>query len=125
MANFEYCNELKKRVSPSKWVGTPEYMLITRLEMTCGGGMGGSRWYEYVARLKQIPSNEMIKVHRYDGKDIYINTSYVVSAENFTLGKAELDITKWKYYHTPNVNNETVIETQYVLLDDGMELTLL
>lgn len=123
MKNFEYCNgKLAKEVFPSHWKDNPEYMLITKVYMSCGGGMGGSSWYEYVERLEDIPSNEIIKVKRYDGKELLINTSWVVSAENFKLAKATLDISKWESYY-PNEEKKG-IRNYYVLLDDDVELEL-
>lgn len=124
MKNFEYCNgKLKKDIEPSKWVGCPEYMFITKLRMSCGGGIGGSSWYEYVERLKDIPSNTVIKVKRYDGKEIFINTSWLVEAEDYKLVKATLDISRWETYY-PDKEKEG-IRSYYVLMDDDVELKLL
>ena len=125
MGNFEYCNgKLKKEYSPSDWAGEPEYMFVTKIHMSCGGGMGGSSWYEYVERLRDIPSNKIIKAKRYDGKEIFINTMWLVGAENFKLAKAVLDISKWENYY-PNREKKKGTKVYYVLVDDDVELELL
>lgn len=119
MKQFEYLEnpELEKEYFPAKWVGNPEYTPITRLDMTSGGGVGGRHWYEYVTRLtpNALPSNQIISVTRYDGKVIYINTSFVVMAENFTLAKASLDVSG---------GTGEDIKEYFVLIDTGKELRL-
>lgn len=124
MKQFEYVEDAKlcKPKTPSKWKCFPEYTLITKVRMTCGGGLGGASWYEYVYRLDEIPTNKIIEVKRYDGKMIRLNTAYVVSTEDFKLAKATLDITEWaelsRGYIGPNE------EEYYVLIDDDKELDL-
>ena len=126
MKQFEYVEDAKlgKPKTPSKWKGFPEYTLITKVRMTCGGGLDvdGATWYEYVYRLDEIPTNKIIEVKRYDGKMIRLNTAYVVSTEDFKLAKATLDITEWaelsRGYIGPNE------EEYYVLIDDDKELDL-
>ena len=124
MEQFEYRKdaELGKKKNPSYWEGEPEYTPITRIRMSCGGGMGGAQWFEYIYRLGKIPSNTIMKVKRYDGKVISLNTSYVVSAEDFTLAKAELNISEWRAITRDYSKDD--IETYYVLIDDGAELKL-
>lgn len=119
---FKYMKNpmLGREYTPSKWAGLPTYKQITRLRMTAGGGMGGACWYEYVDRLAEIPSNEMIEVKRYDGKLIRINTSYVVHSEDFTLATATLDIREWARCAMENVETKKY----YVLVDDNKKLML-
>ena len=120
---FKYLENpvLGREYSPSRWTGIAKYKHITRLRMTAGGGMGGACWYEYVERLTEIPSNQIIDVKRYDGKQICINTSYVVCAENFKLATAILDISEWARIRKEMVNSKTY----YVLIDDNKSLILI
>lgn len=120
---FKYMENpmLGREYTPSKWDGLPTYKQITRLRMTAGGGMGGACWYEYVDRLAEIPSNEMIEVKRYDGKWIRINTSYVVYSEDFTLATATLDIREWARCAMENIETKKY----YVLVDDNKKLMLI
>lgn len=122
---FEVLKDLKinKPKSPSVWVGEPKYLPITRLKMSCGGGMGGSCWYEYVCRLEKIPSNTMLNVKRYDGKSLFINTTYVVNAENFKLAIAELDISEWARLSNEIIGEAT--EKYFSLIEDDEYVTLL
>ena len=122
MEQFEYRKDarLGKEYTPSEWAGEPEYTKITRISMTSGGGMGGRHWYEYVRRLPEIPSNSIISATRYDGKEIKINTSFIVQAEDFTLAKASLDVTGW----IEMGGNGDRFRDFYVLIDDGKELVL-
>lgn len=122
---FEVLKDLKinKPKSPSAWVGEPKYLPITRLKMSCGGGMGGSNWYEYVYRLEKIPSNTMLNVKRYDGKSFFVNTAYVVNAENYKLVITKLDISAWA-----SLSNQIIEETteKYLsLIEDDEYVTLL
>ena len=97
--NFDklYDDEVIKRPrTPSVWVTKDVcYDEITRIKMSCGGGMGGSKWYEYVER---VPLDALAKIGRgcvvlrtYEGKDVLINMDYVVEAEQFTVASAVLD----------------------------------
>jgi hypothetical protein len=96
--NFEniYTDDIiGKPMTPSKWVNDePTYKPITRIKMTCGGGMGGSSWYEYVNRInmEDIRPNDMLLVTDIDGRQKLLNTNYIVSVENdLTVLSALLD----------------------------------
>lgn len=121
MLKFEYLNDarLRKPKTPSHWEKEPEYTPVTRLDLDCGGKM----WSEYVYRVDTIPSNEIVKFKRYDGKDIMLNTSYIVLAQNFKIAKAELNISEWA--SATGWYTEDNIESYYVLIDDDAELQLL
>ena len=69
--------------TPGKWVGNPEYAAYLEILMTCGGGMGGKSWYEYVKETKTDLSelNGIIYLTNIDGKEIALNTRYIVKAE--------------------------------------------
>ena len=116
--------EIKKPKSPSSWVGEPKYLPITRLKMSCGGGsIGGSSWYEYVYRLEKIPSNTMLNVKRYDGKSFFVNTAYVVNAENYKLVITEIDISAWASRSNKVIKETT--EKYLSLIEDDEYVTLL
>ena len=73
--------------TPGVWVSLPEYRPITRINMSCGGGMGGSHWYEYVERidiskLENHGTSQLIKVKTIDGNDKLINLNYVVEIDS-------------------------------------------
>lgn len=71
-------------MTPSRWVGDIAYRPMTQIHMTCGGGLGGASWEEYVERidLDDIKPDAMLKVEKYDGTVMVINTKYIVSARS-------------------------------------------
>lgn len=75
-----------KPFTPSEYVDSNYYKVIS-LKMSCGGGMGGSKWYEHIKadtpqKMKEIYSaitnGGMIRVVDYLGNTKYINTNYIV-----------------------------------------------
>ena len=111
---------LPKPMSPAYWVSGVSYREITRIKMTCGGGMGGSVWYEYVNRipLKDLASFDKMcmTVRRWDGKEILLNRSYMVKAEQFTIASAVL--------RSQNSNFPLGDYTYCFLVEDGHKITL-
>lgn len=95
--------------SPGYWAGKEEYKKVTIITMTCGGGLGGSKWEEIVEYVSQtVLSNHMEKgkplsVTTYDGRKILINLNYMVKAENFTIVE--------KKFYSNNTNFETGLYT--------------
>lgn len=70
MKQFEYVEDakLRKPTTPSTWKCFPEYTLITRVRMACGGGLGGASWYEWTPLLTEkdvvnaLDKNEPLKI---------------------------------------------------------------
>lgn len=111
---------LKRPMTPGKWVGRPSYLEITRLHMTCGGGIGGSTWFEYISRINLMDlakdeSNYLV-TQRWNGSAVFINKAYVVSAEQFTIAYAD--------YESLNPNYPAGTYTYYYLTEDGHKFTL-
>ena len=75
---------LRRPMTPGKWVGRPSYLKITRLKMSCGGGLGGSTWYEYVQRIslpELAKKPDSLVFRTWNGQEIFLNKSYIVKAE--------------------------------------------
>ena len=110
----------ERPMSPSKWVGSPTYLDITRLLMSCGGGMGGSRWYEYVERidLDEIAARNRshISVRTWDGRKLLINKSFIVNAEQLKIAFADLD--------SSNPHYPKGVYTYCLLLEDWHSIEL-
>lgn len=72
---------------PAKWVGKEKYTKILKVRMTCGGGMGGASWYEYIKEIpmEELINNDKLVVKTFDGEEKLINTRYLVKAERFTI----------------------------------------
>lgn len=77
--------------NPSNWSTEEESVIpVFRIRMTCGGGMGGASWYEYVrkggdtladvqAKMNSNPINRF--KHYNDNGAILISTNFVVSID--------------------------------------------
>ena len=66
--------------TPSYFVGDVDIKKVKKVKMTCGGGMGGSCWYEYIScdTMPEDLNYGLINVVNYKGEKITINTMYVV-----------------------------------------------
>lgn len=86
--------------SPAKVISITEYDAC-KFIMSCGGGMGGSRWDEYVLTdiVNPFPSNTLIKCVNYLGEEIVLNTSYLVKATKCKIVEIVEDITAWYNYN--------------------------
>lgn len=69
--------------TPSYFVGKVDIKRVKKIRMTCGGGMGGCSWYEYILcdTMPDDLSYGLINVVNYKGEKITLNTSYVVKIE--------------------------------------------
>ena len=114
--------KIYKTNSPSEKpvvVGTKDIIVAT---MTCGGGMGGARWKEYLnaVEMDSIPSNGIaIYTDAITGQKKAINTKYVVMVEEKQMLNVYHDITAWKNYHG-KVCDKCFAE-MYIVLDRGAE----
>ena len=109
--------------SPSSFTGAPELTQVTRITMTCGGGMGGAQWDEYVLRTARFPEG-VTSYTRYDGKEIRLNSAYMVKAEDFTLVKATLDVRAWKKASGRHEDRHPDTETKHFLVEDGTKVLI-
>lgn len=82
-----------KPFTPSEYVSSNYYKVIS-IKMTCGGGMGGSVWYEHIVadtpqKMKEIYSaitnGGMMRVVDYLGNTKYINTNYIVMTKEQSI----------------------------------------
>lgn len=104
--------------TPSNWVSEPRYTQITRINLTSGGGMGGSRWTEYVTKTKSIIPNTIQRFTRINGKKVKLNTSYITDAEDFILVSVDFD------NRNPNAYHLGLNTLQYIMDEDLGEVTL-
>lgn len=103
-------------ISPSSWADSPEYIKITRVLMTCGGGIGGAQWNEYIRRISNIKSNEIQEFDAFDGRKVLLNSSFIVKADNYTLVKVKID--------SKNPSYPIGIHTYYYLVEDAAQIEL-
>lgn len=109
--------KIYKTCSPSETpvvTGVRNVLLIT---MSCGGGIGGSCWKELVLdEDAKIPSNELRTfTDAISGKDITLNTSFVVKIEPKKMLKVYDDITAHRNYGK-KVCERAWVE-RYIVLD--------
>lgn len=117
----ETCGALFLPKTPAHWLGDePEYRKISRVEMTCGGGMGGCHWYEYINRGEMqdvtVGGVKMLECTRWNGKKVTINPQYVVAIEDYTLLLAT--------YYSRNPNYPTGEYTVKYLAQDWQTVEL-
>lgn len=110
-------------MTPSRWVGKPKYKKVTRLKMSCGGGMGGSTWYEIIDRidLDELTKNETLIVKNYEGDTIFLNRKYIVKAIQLTLVTAILDSQNSNYPVGKHEYNWLVEDEKKITLIDEFD----
>lgn len=83
------------------WVGEPKIHPVTVIEMTCGGGMGGSSWSECVERVEDgFEPNSLQQFTNIDGKKIILNTSFIVKIQNYQMVTVEEKDSHHNYYYS-------------------------
>ena len=100
-------------LSPSKYLSKPKVSSVIVVKMSCGGGMGGSRWNEYL--LDKDIKEGLNTYTRIDGVKIKINSKYVVSV---VYG---MYIAKVKYKHFNHNFMETFDKEQELLVLSGVK----
>lgn len=73
---------------------------VTKVKMSCGGGMGGSKWYEFGGFENKPKIGEFVNfVDAVSGETKIINPNYIVEVEEKKLVKVTTDVTEWKNYN--------------------------
>ena len=91
---------MKKKVfiqapcSPSKLIKR-EFSECYKVSMSCGGGFGGSQWYEYVKSDIPLGEEKIVEVKNIFGDTIRINTRYAVSSKRMKVVHEEWDTLPW------------------------------
>ena len=90
--------------------------IINKVVMSCGGGMGGSRWNEY-GKFNSIPEigNMVQFVDAVSGETKTINPSFIVKIEEVQLVKVTTDVTPHANYAVKSCNKAT--HTTYYWFD--------
>jgi hypothetical protein len=86
---------------------------MTKVEMSCGGGMGGSHWYEY-GWFKTKPqigqATELVEfVSAVSGETKTINPNFIVTFEDKKLVKTTTDVTAWRNFGVKRYKKSTHI----------------
>ena len=122
VTNFkEVCKKetIGRPMTPSHWDAKGvTYKKVTQIEMTAGGGMGGSYWSEFIERisLEELSCGNRIVVKKWDGEKILLNLNYMVKAKQMTIASAVL--------HSKNSNFPIGPYTYNWLIEDGHKIKL-
>ena len=105
-------------MTPSSWMGDAIYTPVSRIKMSCGGGMGGSSWYETVERIDidNVDLNKPLIVTTIDGNKKMLNPRYIV------LIDSEITMVTRKL-NSKNTNFPVGVYTYSWLIRDGEKIT--
>lgn len=105
-------------MTPSSWMGDAIYTPVSRIKMSCGGGMGGSSWYETVERIDidNIDLDKPLIVTTIDGNKKMLNPRYIV------LIDSEITMVTRKL-NSKNTNFPVGVYIYSWLIRDGEKIT--
>lgn len=96
--------EIRLPMSPSRWVGEERRYTVACVWMSCGGGMGGSRWDEYLTgiglediRLLMDTGKAVVAENIY-GEDVLLSPDYIVKAQMFDVVERDYDTGNDNFY---------------------------
>ena len=101
--------------TPSQFVGDAKIFKVKKVKMTCGGGIGGNSWYEYIVDFPQNFGNGMLNVTNYKGEKMMLNIRYIVKVSDSQVVGITTNSQNNNYYGVKTNYYETPI-------DDDVEL---
>ena len=93
---------------------------VVRIKMSCGGGMGGSKWYETI-KPTTIKPNTLIQVETIEGETKLINTNFIVEAvekQLITITEIHQNHNAINYLYLAPMNVEVEIMNKYRFTDE-------
>ncbi len=107
--------------TPSQFIGKEKIIKAKKVLMTCGGGMGGSKWNEYIVDFpdKIAPSNTLIDVTNYLGEKIKLNIAYIVKVSDTQIVSIATDSSnphykgKFRYFYETPIDDKVVLIKEY------------
>ena len=100
-------------MTPSRWLDSkPRYTDVLRVRMSCGGGIGGAQWFEFLCGVTQkdlISAERFITTTNIDGEELLLNVYNIVEARPFKIATAR--------FHSDNHNFTVGDYTARYLLD--------
>ena len=90
--------KIYRSCNPSKFVRHEEIHGILKVKMSCGGGMGGAQWHEYIQEPNdfELEGESPVWVTNYLGEELLINPRFIVKANRISITKVVEDITEWQ-----------------------------
>ena len=107
--------------TPSQFVGGAKIIKVKKVLMTCGGGMGGSSWTEYIVDFpRDINEKNIVKVTNWKGEKMHLNTRYIVKVTDGQIVGITIDSqnkncgvgVSTHYYATP-IDNDVRLQNTY------------
>lgn len=107
--------------TPSKFVGDAKIFKVKKVLMTCGGGIGGSSWNEYIVDFPEnfMFGNGMLNVTNYKGEKMMLSIRYIVKISDSQIVGITTDSrnptysgVKTNYYETP-IDDEVCLINEY------------
>ena len=104
--------------TPSKFVGKAKVIKVNKITMTCGGGIGGSSWSEYIVDFPDNVEQGLVKVTNYKGEKMTLNTRYVVKIADSQIVVIITDSQNPNFYGKKSFYYETPCDDNVVLYAD-------
>ena len=104
--------------TPSRFVGKARVIKVKKVKMTCGGGMGGSVWDEYVVDYPERVGQGLIEVTDYRGKQMSLNTRYIVKVTDSQIVVITTDSQNSNFYGKKSFYYETPCDNNVVLCNE-------
>ena len=100
--------------TPSKFVGKAKVIKVQKVKMTCGGGMGGASWDEYIVDFPESIESGLVKVTNHKGKKMTLNTRYIVKIVDSQIVVITTDSQNPTYYGKKSFYYETPCDDDVV-----------
>lgn len=114
--------KIYRSCNPSKFVKHEEIHGILKVKMSCGGGLGGAQWYEYIKEPceGELEGDSPVWVTDYLGEELLINPKFIVKANRISITKVVEDITEWKRA----LDGKQYLQTMYIEISPYEAVTL-
>lgn len=104
--------------TPSRFIGKAQILKVKKVKMTCGGGIGGCSWDEYIVDFPETPKHDLIKVADYKGNKMTLNTRYVVKVTDSQIVMITTDSQNPNYYGVKRFYYETPCNEAIMLCNE-------
>ena len=106
--------KIYRTCSPSSFTGKEEIHNMLKIRMSCGGGLGGSSWYEYIHDTNELEGETPVWVTNYRGEKVKLNPKFMVKITPISIVKVTEDITEWKFYGGTKPLHEKYLRIRYI-----------
>lgn len=106
--------------TPSQFVGDAKIFKVKKVLMTCGGGIGGSSWNEYIVDFPEnfMFGNGMLNVTNYKGEKMILSVRYIVKISDSQIVGITTDSQNPTYSGVKTNYYETSIDDDVRLISE-------